>query len=325
MLLSLLLTIFSVVELNCENIFDFTHDEGKQDEEFLPDARRGWDGPRYWKKLNHIGQEIISCGDMGIGGDYAARKDTDFMLPDLVALCEVENDSVLVDLTQRSLLRNAGYQYVMTDSPDIRGVDVALLYNPFSFALIDNHSVRVTPLPGMRPTRDILYVKGRTFLGDTLHVMVVHAPSRGGGEVETEPNRMCVVEKVVATIDSIRSFSPEANIIIAGDFNDYACNRSLQYLEQHGMKDVSANARGVFSDKVTGTYKFRGEWGCLDHILLSPSLLRQVVDCHIHDAPFLLTKDDDYGGVQPFRTFTGIKWHDGFSDHLPLVLRMSGF
>lgn len=319
MLLSILLSIFTIVELNCENLFDFTHDDGKQDEEFLPDARRGWDGPRYWMKLNHIGQEILSCGYTGEGQE--------FVIPDIVALCEVENDSVLVDLTQRSLLRNAGYQYVMTDSPDVRGIDVALLYSPFSFALIDWHPVRVAPLPGMRPTRDILYAKGRTMADDTLHVMVVHAPSRSGGEMETEPNRMRVAETLMATIDSIRGISADAKIIVLGDFNDYNTNRSLQYLEQHQLTDVSKGSGGMYPNErrnaVLGTYKFRGEWGSLDHVFLSQALVPNVEDCRINNAPFLLEKDDAYGGVQPMRCFNGVRWQNGFSDHLPLVLRLS--
>ena len=115
MFLSLLLTGFlTFVELNCENLFDYRHDEGKDDTEYLPEATRHWTKKRYWRKQNNIAQEILSCSDDGI--------------PDLIALCEVENDSALHDLTKRSLLRNAGYEYLMTSSPDLRGIDVALLY-----------------------------------------------------------------------------------------------------------------------------------------------------------------------------------------------------
>ena len=104
MLTLLLASLFTFVELNCENLFDYTHDEGKNDQEWLPTATRKWDKKRYWKKVNNIAREIISCG--GEGDDWA--------LPDLVALTEIENDSVMHDLTHRSLLRNAGYEYVMT-------------------------------------------------------------------------------------------------------------------------------------------------------------------------------------------------------------------
>ena len=163
MFLTLLLSSFlTLVELNCENLFDTRHDVGKEDTEFLPDGSRHWTSTRYWGKLNRIGQEILSCSEG---------------LPDLVALVEVENDSVLRDLTCRSLLRNAGYQYLMTASPDQRGVDVALLYQPASFRPLCYDYLEVPPLSGMRPTRDILYVQGCVPAGDTLHVFVVHSPS----------------------------------------------------------------------------------------------------------------------------------------------------
>ena len=131
------------VELNCENLFDTRHDEGKQDTEFTPEGPRRWTRSRYWRKLNAIGQEILSCSEQ---------------LPDLVALVEVENDTVLHDLTRRSLLRGAGYHYLMTESPDVRGIDVALLYHPARFRPLCFDCLRVTPLPDMRPTRDILYI-----------------------------------------------------------------------------------------------------------------------------------------------------------------------
>ena len=114
---------FTLVELNCENLFDCKDDSLHNDNEWLPDAIRRWTHKRYWQKLNNIGQEIIACGETE-GGAWA--------LPDLVALCEVENDSVLFDLSRRSLLRKAGYDYVMTCSPDERGIDVAAIHLPFA-------------------------------------------------------------------------------------------------------------------------------------------------------------------------------------------------
>ena len=187
MMLSLLLaSVFTFVELNCENLFDCLHDTSKQDEEFMPDSYRHWTRTRYWRKLNHIGQEILSCGEDTSG----------WSLPDMVALCEVENDSVMHDLTMRSLLRKAGYRYIMTSSPDLRGIDVALMYSPFSFSLLNHHSIRVAPMKDMRPTRDILYASGVVLSGDTLHVFVVHAPSRAGGEAGTRPFRMLVARRL---------------------------------------------------------------------------------------------------------------------------------
>lgn len=307
MILSILLSIFTLVELNCENLFDTERDSVKQDEAFTPTGIYHWTRARYWKKINHIGQEIVSCGE---------QADGTFSIPDIVALCEVENDSVLQDLTRRSMMRNAGYEYVVTDSPDERGIDVALLYCPLTFQLIKHYPIRITPRKNMRPTRDILYVNGHTIEGDTLHVFVVHAPSRSGGEIETRPNRALVTNRLALSIDSIRSIHTDANIIVTGDFNDSPEGTSMQVLFDLGLVSMSKNAKG--SNGAKGSYKYHGEWETIDQVLLSSALARRA-KCHIHDAPFLLCDDETYGGVQPFRNYRSVKWKNGFSDHLPLV------
>ncbi len=302
-MLSLLLASWlTLVELNCENLFDCQHDSLKQDTEWLPASVRNWTPARYWRKMNSIGQEILSCQDDGI--------------PDLVALVEVENDSVIFDLTRRSLLRHAGYEYLMTQSPDVRGIDVALLYQPMTFRPLCCDYLEVEPLEGMRPTRDVLYVQGETSERDTLHVFVVHAPSRFGGEHPTRPNRRVVMERIMQVV---RELPEDAKVIIAGDFNDYADSPSLQYLEQHGFINVTREARG--SNGAQGTYRYQGEWESIDHVLVSRVLRDFVTESFINDAPFLLEEDKKYGGVKPLRTYNGYRYQRGFSDHLPLVVR----
>lgn len=307
MILSLLLAGFlTFVELNCENLFDTRHDEGKQDEEFLPDATRHWTGKRYWRKLNNIAQELLSCtSEPGI--------------PDLVALCEVENDSVVRDLCRRSLLRGAGYDYLVTRSPDLRGIDVALLYSPFAFSPVRHYPLRVAPVEGMRPTRDILYVAGRVASGDTLHVFVVHAPSRFGGERYSRPFRQQVVDRLGASLDSLRQVSPDAQVVIAGDFNDGADGHALRQLYAYGLVNISSGAIGQHG--VKGTYRYKGEWGSIDHILSSPSLVSRVDTVFIHAPRFLLEEEPLYGGFRPRRTYNGMRYQPGYSDHLPLVAR----
>ena len=303
----LLLSLFTFVELNCENLFDCRHDSLKNDTEFLPDGSYHWTRTRYWRKLDRVGQTIIACGVKG----------QSWQLPDMVALCEVENDSVLHDLTRRSLLRNARYDYVMTCSPDERGIDVALVYSPFSFRLIRSHSVRVEPIKDMRPTRDILYASGVIASGDTLHVIVAHLPSRRGGERHSRPFRVAAADRVAAVVDSVYNVSKDAKIIIAGDFNDYTNSASVRMLCGKRLKDISAEATGRNGAK--GTYRYQGEWGSLDHILVSESLARNVVHCYVNDAPFLVEPDAKYGGVKPRRNYLGPRYQNGFSDHLPLV------
>ena len=306
----LLISLFTFVELNCENLFDCRHDSLKNDTEFLPDGAYHWTRTRYWQKLDRIGQTILSCG----------VKEQTWQLPDMAALCEVENDSVLHDLTRRSLLRNARYDYVMTNSPDERGIDVALMYSPYSFRLIGSHSVRVKPIKGMRPTRDILYASGVTASGDTLHVIVVHLPSRRGGEKYSRPFRMMAARQVAAVIDSIyNKVSAEAKIIVAGDFNDYSNSESMQLLCSKRMIGVSKGAKGHNGAK--GTYRYQGLWGSLDHILVSIPLADIATECYVNDAEFLIERDEKYGGVKPRRNYLGPRYLNGFSDHLPLVAR----
>lgn len=293
----------TLVELNCENLFDCRHDSLKQDAEWLPEGIRKWTPRRYWRKLNHIGQEILSCQENRI--------------PTLVALVEVENDTVLFDLTRRSLLRGARYEYLMTESPDVRGIDVALLYQPFFFRPVCYDYLTVEPLEGMRSTRDILYVQGETLNRDTLHVFVVHAPSRYGGERKTRPNRRVVVERLV---NALHNLPDDAKIIVCGDFNDGAVDPALRYLESNGLHNISAGAKGMHGAE--GTYRYQGRWQSIDHVFVSPSLLPFVGRVFVNDAPFLLEEDKTYGGVKPFRTFNGYRYQRGFSDHLPLVVEM---
>ena len=309
---SLLLTIFTVVQLNCENLFDCQHDSLKNDIEFLPSSARRYTPGKYWKKLNNISKEIIWCGTEG----------KDFRLPDIIALCEVENDSVLTYLTKRSSLRTARYQYVMTSSPDKRGIDVALMYNPMTFSVVNHHSIRVAPIDGMRPTRDILYVKGVTLGSDTLHLFVAHLPSKYGGSAHTDPFRRHVAGYLCSAVDSVRrSGSNSDNILIAGDFNDAAASEPLMMLERMNLINISKNAAGSYG--AAASYKYEGLWHNIDHILVSVPLSNLLKRCVIKDAPFLLEKDKKYGGLRPCRFWNGYRFNKGYSDHLPLLAEFS--
>jgi len=298
-----LISLFTIVELNCENLFDWQHDTLKNDYEYLPDSYRHWTKSRFWRKLDNTARTIIACG-----GDS-----THWSLPDMVALCEVENDTVLHYLTRRSLLRTAYYEYVMTDSPDDRGIDVALLYSPLTFRLLGHHSVRVDSLQ----TRDMLYVRGLVRGIDTLHVIVLHAPSRMGGERESRPKRMIVARRVCSLVDSIRAQSPHADIVVAGDFNDYTRDKPLLTYKRHGLVDVTRDATGTHGARAT--YRYKGKWGSLDHIYASPHMAERCKESHVCDAPFLLTEDEKFGGYRPRRNYVGMKWQNAYSDHLPLV------
>lgn len=306
------------MEYNVENLFDCKNDTLKDDSDFLPEGTYQWTPSKYWRKLNAVARGIV----------LASSETGTLHLPDLVALCEVENDSVLHSLTKRSLLRTAGYEYVMTESPDVRGVDVALMYLPSSFRLQKSYGIRVNPVPGMRPTRDILYAKGDIRAADSdselviksLHVFVVHAPSRRGGERTTRPHRQAVVRSLMHSVDSIRTEEPNALMLIMGDFNDYADGVSIRQIVHHAFVDVSTSPFITTDTKVKGTYKYQGEWGSLDHVLVSGEMSKHFVRSFVGNHPDILEEDTKYGGVMPYRFFRGSTMHGGFSDHLPLIV-----
>lgn len=299
---------FRVMFWNVENLFDTKDDPRKNDNEYLPDAVRHWNSFRYRDKLKSLAKGIIASGHE--------------FVPDLVGLCEVENDSCLYDLTRRSPLREAGYRYVITDSPDQRGIDVALLYQRGSFKLLDHQSIRI-PHKRLKkgPTRDILHVVGKVLSGDTLDVFVCHMPSRSGGQAKSEPYRMLTTEILKQHVDSLMQVRKNPYVVVMGDFNDYPTNKSMKKLCADGR------LRNLMKDKKKGTYRYRGEWGILDQFLVSESLLKKrgsirtsIKQARILHHEFLLEEDDKYGGDKPFRTYNGMKYQGGFSDHLPIAL-----
>ena len=290
---------FRILFWNTENLFDCKDDPKKNDNEFLPDATRRWTYFRYRDKLKNLAKGIIASGD-----EY---------VPDLVGLCEVENDSCLYDLTRRSPLKEAGYRYVMTDSPDQRGIDVALLYQRGSFKLLQHQSIRI-PFKQVKkaPTRDILHVVGKVVSGDTLDVMVVHYPSRRGGKAKSEPYRLLVAEILKHAVDSVMQVRQNPNVVIMGDFNDGPSSPV--------MKKLCSDGRlvNLMQGKKEGTYRYRGAWEILDQFLVSENVRTKNAEVLQH--PFLLEEDEKYGGNKPFRTYNGMRYQGGFSDHLPIIL-----
>ena len=180
---------FRVACWNTENLFDTRHDSLKNDYEFLPNAIRHWNYNRYKKKLSDIARVITAIGEWNP--------------PALIGLCEVENDTVLRDLTRRSPLQELDYRYVMTDSPDLRGIDVALIYQRDLFKLLSSRSISIPVFRQHRPTRDLLHVNGLLLTGDTLDVFVCHLPSRSGGAKESEPYRLHAAQILRTEVDSV--------------------------------------------------------------------------------------------------------------------------
>lgn len=302
---------FMLTAFNCENAFDLQHDEGKDDYEYTEGGARNWTGGRFYRKMDGIAKVIAAADPIKPVG--------------MVALCEVENDSVLEYLTRRSVLKAMDYDYVMTNSSDKRGVDVAVLYSNFAFRLINHESVR--PNHVGTATRDILHLWGTIADGDTLDVYALHLPSKLGGK-EAEKKSLQVAEQVAQNIDSVKRCRPNTRIVVLGDFNsDY--NSSLFKSTFHAElywscdKKLPSGLYDVIMEKVPkglGTYKYRGNWSVIDHILVSGNV--DVLDAGVLNLPFLLEGDLKYGGMKPRRTYVGYKYNGGISDHLPIWIRI---
>lgn len=307
---------FLVMEYNVENLFDCRHDSLKNDSEFMPDSPRGWNYSKFREKVENIARVILS----------ASREN----VPDIIGLCEVENEFCAKTLVRYSQLKEAGYEYIITDSPDERGIDVLLLYQPYTFRLLDKRFIHVpTASIGGRPTRDILHASGRIVTGDTLDVFLVHFPSRSGGWRKTEKFRLMAAGILKSAADSVMSIRSNPNVIIMGDFNDYPHNKSISSVLKASRpgKVIERNALyNLMDGKEGGTYRYRGQWGILDQMIVSGSLLGEgsirtdYSKASIIDFPFLLEEDDKYGGVTPFRMYNGMRYKGGYSDHLPILL-----
>lgn len=306
---------------NCENLFDTQHDSLKNDVEFLPEGKKYWSDYRYYTKLKQIYQVITA-----IGGEKS---------PEIIGLCEVENRRALQDLVNKTHLYREGYRILHKESPDNRGIDVALLYQPQSFKPLKTEFLEVRfDEEGARPTRDILYTKGLIKGKDTLHIFINHWPSRWGGALETEGKRMFAANVVRKKVDTILQESPNAYIFITGDLNDEPQDKSvtLTLKALHNIENPKPNQLYNLSYTLQhkfnlGSHKYQGKWGILDQIIVSGSLLidsnsvsTTIENAHIFNANFLLQDDEKYLGKQPFRTYSGYRYLGGYSDHLPVFL-----
>lgn len=305
-----------VMWYNVENLFDCNDEPGKDDEEFLPEGKNKWTPYRYWQKQRNLARVIAAVGDQ--------------RLPDIIGLCEVEGDTVLTDLTRRSPLRTASYRYIVTHSPDERGVDVALLYLPGRFRPLAHQSIPIKG--GDRPTRDILHVRGLASPTDTLDLFLCHLPSRRGGERQSRPFRLQAAQTLRRAIDSLYRHTPQAKVVVMGDFNDNLTNTRVA--QSLGVAPSALTSSGfspslisLNTDKQLGTYAYQGRWEIIDHILVTPSLLNAGGRlstsprlARIAALPFLLTTDEKYGISIPHRTYIGPRYQGGFSDHLPVVV-----
>lgn len=311
-------TDFRVMFYNVENLFDIHDNPEKDDEDFLPDGFMRWTSWKYREKLKKITKVITAVGEM--------------KSPALVGLCEVENDSVLHDLTKRSPLKAQGYEYIVSNSPDNRGINVALLYQRHQFNLIQKTEYEITTNNRIKkPTRNILHAVGKIINKDTIDVFVTHYPSRSDGQKATEPARFELAANLRAIVDSVLNIRSNPNIIIMGDFNDFPYNKSMsEILKAKDIEDCSELTNLFYSEASypkIGTYKYQGVWGIFDQFIVNCNLLQtdnsvKVKDlkAYIYSEDFLLEDDTRYYGKKPFRSNLGPRYNGGFSDHLPIYM-----
>lgn len=313
---------FRIMFYNVENLFDTKNDSLTIDEDFLPEGVMRWTPWKYREKLKNITRVITAVGGM--------------QSPALVGLCEIENDSVIFDLTRWSPLRAQQYEYIVTNSRDERGIDVALLYQRHQFNLLERNEYEIVFSRPTKPTRNILHAVGRVLNHDTLDVFVCHFPSRSGGQLMTEQARLDAAALLRRKVDSLFILRQNANIVIMGDFNDHPTDKSLsetlnaravtEPLQERALYNLFLHRTG---ERDFGTYKFQGIWEILDQFIVSGNLAGNNSislkngEATVFTADFLMEPDERFGGKRPYRTNLGPRYIGGFSDHLPVYLDLT--
>jgi hypothetical protein len=308
---------FRIMFYNVENLFDTIDNPIKKDNEFLPDGLRRWSSYRYYQKLNRISQVIIAAGKPNF--------------PVVIGMCEIENQQALEALLHFTPLKKLNYGIVHHESPDSRGIDVALLYRKELFTPLLFRAIEIrNPKDKSFTTRDILYVKG-VLGGDTVHFFVNHWPSKFGGLSASKPLRALAASLLRAETDSILDINHRSKIIIMGDFNDTPFDKSVAGVL--GAKPVSESSESnlytlayVLAKEGKGSNKYRSKWDMIDQFIVSGSLLEgeglytTPELFQVFSPGFLLMKDKNYLGEKLNRTYIGFKYNGGFSDHLPVLL-----
>jgi len=308
---------------NTENLYDPHEDSTRLDNEFTTSGSRHWTYSRLRLKLNHLAKTLIAIGT--------------WEPPVIIGFCEIENRYVLNKLVYDSPLKKFNYHILHRESPDLRGIDVALLFRKDKVSVLKNRFLTINfPFDTASKTREILYAKLLLNHQDTLHLFVNHWPSKLGGYAETNAKRKFVASVLRSAVDSILTADHRPNIVIMGDFNDGPDEESLHLVLKAGPENEADNPESLVNlmwDKMNkismGTHKYHGEWSILDQFIVTASLLDQQNkihtspgDAHIFNADFLLEPDESYFGLKPQRTYSGPKYMGGFSDHLPVWIEI---
>ena len=304
-------SVHTVAFYNMDNLFDIYDDPDTLDDDFTPQGEKRWTLRRYKNKINKISDVLVQ-----LGTEHAVSA------PALIGIAEVENKEVLIDLVNSKKLKPYHYDFAHFESPDERGIDVALLYQKKYFEYLDSrpYELLLYDEKGNRDyTRDILLVKGR-LNGELIYIIVNHWPSRRSGQDISEIKRIKAAERVHEIIDEIHRETPEAKIIIMGDFNDGPHSKSIQ---QYLVTDNFYNPMAYLKDTGNGSSTYNDEWFLFDQIIFSKNFFDKQPNSHffryaeVFDPKFVRTWKGKRKN-KPFRTFVG-RWHQGgYSDHFPV-------
>ena len=312
--------IASVAFYNVENLFDTINNTELLGSDFTPDGPKVWNTDKYYKKLNKTASVISKLGDKYIKGG-----------PSVIGISEIENITVLQDLINMPQLKDSKYKIVHYDSPDRRGIDVALLYRE-DFFTVTSSSVKKFHIEGNDKfvSRDQLLVTG-LLDGEEISFIVNHWPSRRGGEKRSLPGRIRAAEMAREVVDSLHKINSDAKIIIMGDFNDNPSDPSIfKHLGAKGDKDKLKEGE-LFNPmynkfkKGYGSNAYRDTWSLFDNLIVSQGLLGDDKTNYkywktiIYSENYLKQKEGKYEGY-PLRTFSGDTFKNGYSDHFPVYL-----
>ena len=291
----------TVVFYNIENAFDTINDPATADEEMLPLSDREWNSMRYNAKLNLIATTLSNIS---------------LEHPTLIGLAEVENANVLRDLTQTSALRSTSYKICHYDSPDERGIDVALLYRPDKFHYVGSRAIRSEADPA---TRDILSVWGEMD-GNPTFIVVVHWPSRIGGVKFTEPKRRASARQLRKIVDSVMVENPATRIIVMGDMNDNPRDKSIsEDLRATARPATATDLYNPFVAARRGSSVYDGHWNQYDNIIVSQNIPLRAIEGRRRAKVYRHTSLLDQAG-KPHPTYSGTNYMGGASDHLPVYI-----
>ena len=318
--------MYGVMFYNLENLFDTINNNGKQDYEFTPLGAYQWDGAKYWQKQHNMAYVI---SQMEVNGSPADG-------PVVIGVGEVENISVLQDLVRQPEIQDRRYKIVHHDSPDPRGIDVALLYNPRFFKVLNVTTQNINKyLSEPYLTRDQLTVTGM-LAGEKVTFIVNHWPSRRRGMEVSSYLREAAGRMARETMDSLLRDDPNQGIIFMGDLNDDPQNKSCSEAlgAKKEIKDCVEpgscfNPWWNILNRGIGTLGYKGNWNLFDQIIFTEYFLRNYDSkdkptltfsrAEVLNRKFLRGSEGDRQGY-PLRTYSGGIFINGYSDHFPTMI-----